>query len=68
MAKGHPDLSKTEQPLLLSKQAIYAALTAIDGDAAARGRVLAMETGFRSKIATHLQGLPTAEAKLRIPT
>lgn len=65
MARGHVDLPAAEPPLLISKQAIYAALARIDADASARARVLAMETGFRRKIETHLLGLPTAEAKFQ---
>lgn len=65
MARGHVDLPIAQPPLLLSKLAIYAALAAIDADADARARVLAMETGFRGRIAAHLLGLPTAEAKFQ---
>ncbi len=65
MARGHVDLPPPAQPLLISKQSIYAILARIDADADARARVLAMETGFRRKIETHLLGLPTAEAKFQ---
>lgn len=63
MAKKHPDLPMAEPLLLLSKRKIFDALAVIDGDQAARGRVLAMETAFRNKIRNHLLKLPVAEAK-----
>ena len=65
MARGHADLPIKAQPLLISKQAIYTALRAVDNDPDARRRVLGMETGFRAKIATHIGSLPTAEARFK---
>ena len=65
MARGHVDLPQKAPPLMVSKQAIYAALRAIDADPAARARVLGMETGFRAKIASHIKGLPTAQASFQ---
>jgi Type II restriction endonuclease EcoO109I len=65
MARGHVDLPLAERHLLLSKQAIFATLARIDTDTGARSRILIMETEFRRKIATHLLGLPTAEAKFQ---
>ncbi len=65
MAKGHIDLPQREAQLILSKKSIYEALKRIDDDALARDRVLRLETGFRTKINTHLLSLPTAEAKFQ---
>lgn len=62
MARGHPDLPLADPPTLLSKGAIYSALGRVDADAAARARILQMETGFRLKIDFHLAGLPAANA------
>lgn len=65
MARGHVDLPVTEGPRLLSKSAIFDCLAEIDGDDAARKRVLDMETAFRTKIDNHLLGLPAAEANFQ---
>lgn len=65
MARGHVDLPVAALPLLLSKSAIFDALKRVDNDAAARRRVLLMETGFRQKIDAHLAGLPLADAKFQ---
>ena len=65
MARGHLDLPKKEDSLVLSKRDIFNSLIAIDGDQAARERVLRIETGFRRKIETHLLGLPTAQASFQ---
>jgi hypothetical protein len=62
MSRGHVDLPGPVSPLLLSKAKIYGALERIDADAAARARVLQMETRFRTKIDTHLLSLPVASA------
>ena len=65
MARGHVDLPPPSADFLISKQDIYAALLRIDADDYARRRVLSMETGFRQRIATHLRGLPTADARFQ---
>lgn len=65
MARGHPDLPAATQPLLLSKSDIFEKLSQIDGDPAARGRVLGMETGFRKKVDSHIGSLPTAQARFK---
>lgn len=65
MARGHIDLPPAAGPLLLSKTEMFSMLEMVDADALARQRVLDMETGFRTKIATHLLGLPTAEARFQ---
>lgn len=65
MARGHVDLPQRVPDVVISKRAIYDALVRLDGDEAARGRVLRMETGFRAKIDTHLRGLPAADARFQ---
>lgn len=65
MARGHADLPATESPLFLNKGEIFRALEVVDRDAAARQRVLDMETAFRRKIETHLLALPVAEANFQ---
>lgn len=65
MARGHVDLPLASPPLLISKASIYDALRWLDADAAARARVLQMESGFRKKIDTHLASLPAASAKFQ---
>lgn len=59
---GHPDLPKKVPALLLSKKEIFDSLKVIDSDAKARDRILAMETEFRTKIGTHIKGLPQASS------
>lgn len=65
MARGHVDLPAAAPPLLISKMKIYEALKRVDADEAARARVLEMETRFRTKIDTHLAGLPAASAQFQ---
>lgn len=65
MPRGHVDLPAAESPLLLSKTKIFEALKTIDADAAARQRVLDMETAFRAKIQNHLVSLPAAESNFQ---
>ena len=60
---GHPDLPKNIPALLLRKADIFDSLKRIDNDAKARNRILAMETEFRGKIGTHIEGLPNAWSK-----
>jgi len=60
---GHRDLPKGVPALLLSKKEIFTILKRIDGDSKARDRILAMEREFRSKIGTHIKGLPKASSK-----
>lgn len=65
MARGHVDLPAIEAELVLRKVDIFRLLERIDRDASARKRVLDMETSFRTKISTHLKGLPEKDARLR---
>lgn len=60
---GHADLPAAVPLVLLSKVEIFNSLKRIDDDAGARRRVLSMESEFRSKIGTHIQGLPDASSK-----
>jgi hypothetical protein len=65
MARGHVDLPARAAEVVLHKADIFRLLERIDKDDAARKRVLDMETSFRTKISTHLKGLPEKDAKLR---
>lgn len=65
MARGHPDLPKKIEPLILSKKAIFYALKEIDENAAAKQRILAMESDFRKRIDGHLKSLPTNKAQFQ---
>jgi hypothetical protein len=60
---GHPDLPKVVAPLLLRKRDIFETLKRIDCDNLARDRILAMETEFRTKIDTHISGLPDSRSE-----
>lgn len=65
MARGHADLPTRVAAVTLAKRDIYAALIRIDSDEMARNRVLKMEIDFRTKIDTHLRGLPAAGASFQ---
>jgi hypothetical protein len=65
MAKGHIDLPRNVPAVIVSKRDIYAALARIDADTVSRARVLKLENDFKRKIATHLLGLPTADARFQ---
>lgn len=65
MPRGHMDLPATAQPVRLSKAAIFTSLALVDSDPTARQRILGMENGFRQRISTHLNALPTAQAKFQ---
>lgn len=47
----------------LTKNQLLSDLTTIDNDPASRARVLAMETDFRKRIDTHLESLPSSQAR-----
>ncbi|MBL9092305.1 MAG: hypothetical protein JNL96_13855 [Planctomycetaceae bacterium] len=49
--------------LALRKLDLLETLRRVDGDKAASDRALAMETDFRTRITSHIQSLPTADAK-----
>src|SRR4051812_39936490 len=48
---------------MLSKAALLRALEVLDKDEGATARVLEMENGFRAKIKSHTEALPTSEAR-----
>ncbi|GHD46503.1 hypothetical protein GCM10017083_15680 [Thalassobaculum fulvum] len=60
---GHPDLPNSVPDTLLRKKDIFDSLEKVDNDAGAKARILAMESAFRSKIGTHIKGLPDASSK-----
>jgi hypothetical protein len=60
---GNPDIPKGS-PRILSKANALRILTTIDSDCSLRQRVLDMETRFRERISTHVDGLPKRSAPL----
>ncbi|MFA4987530.1 MAG: PmeII family type II restriction endonuclease [Candidatus Brocadiia bacterium] len=60
---GNPDIPKAVLRVL-SKASALETLRAIDADQALRQRVLDMETRFRERISTHVDGLPERSAPL----
>ena len=64
MAKGATGIPKAGLTVL-KKNELLATLHAIDGDSAARDRVLALETAFRRKISAHTGSLIAAESDFR---
>src|SRR5581483_5737400 len=58
----HPDLPRPGK-YTLSKSSLLRTLFAVDTDPQAKARTLKMETDFREKIKTHVESLPTSEAK-----
>lgn len=65
MARGHPGLPKSKDPLILKKSDIFGKLAKIDSDPASSKRVLQMENEFRSRIDSHLGSLPTKNAEFQ---
>jgi hypothetical protein len=61
MAAGHPWLP-IKAPRLGSKTQVLDLLTQIDNDQNAKNRVFALQTGFHTKISTHLASLLQANA------
>lgn len=57
MARGHPGLPRPCSRTL-SRQHILRQLQQIDNDPERRAKVLRLETAFRTKIETHIAGLP----------
>lgn len=64
MANGHAGLPKSEARTI-SKALLLQWLSKVDNDESARKRVLAMETNFRTRIKTHIAGLPAKDAIFR---
>lgn len=60
---GHIDLPSNIPALLLSKREIFEQLKIVDSDPVATARVLRMESEFRSKIDSHLLGLPDGSSR-----
>ena len=59
----HADLPGAPAALLLSKKDIFDSLKRIDEDPRARNRILSMESAFRARVATLIEGLPQASAE-----
>lgn len=64
MAARNPHLPTRVPPVVFSKRTILRDLQAVDADAASRARVLALETGFRQRVSSHIASLPIANATL----
>ena len=58
---AHPGMPRPEA-LVLTKAELLQWLVLVDDDRASSDRVLAMETDFRTRITSHLESLPTADA------
>lgn len=65
MTRGHSDLPRQIESVVLSKREIFEALKQVDADAQARQRVLNMEQDFRTRIDNHISGLPTNNSKFQ---
>ena len=63
MGRGHPGLPR-RTTTTISKRDLLRTLREIDGDAAARERVLRLESQFRTKFQYHIAALPGATAPL----
>lgn len=59
---AHDGMPRPEA-LVLKKADLLQSLVQVDGDKASSDRAMAMETDFRTRITSHLEGLPTADAK-----
>ncbi len=59
---AHDGMPRPE-PLVLSKEALLRSLVKVDGHKGSSNRALAMETDFRRRITSHLESLPTSDAK-----
>jgi len=64
MATRNPNLPTRVQATVLSKTQLLADLLVVDSNAASRGRVLALENGFRARVTNHIASLPIANAVL----
>lgn len=59
---AHEGMPRPEA-LVLTKADLLQSLVQVDGDKASSDRALAMETDFRTRITSHLESLPTADAR-----
>ena len=59
---AHKGIPRPEA-LTLSKAELLASLVRVDSDQGSSARALAMETDFRTRISSHIESLPTKEAK-----
>jgi len=59
---AHEGMPRPEA-LVLTKADLLQSLVQVDGDKVSSNRALAMETDFRTRITSHLESLPTADAK-----
>lgn len=59
---AHEGMPRPEA-LVLTKADLLRSLIQVDGDKVSSNRALAMETDFRTRITSHLESLPTADAK-----
>lgn len=59
---AHQGMPRPEA-LILSKADLLKSLIRVDGDKDSSDRALAMETDFRTRITSHVQSLPTKDAK-----
>jgi len=64
MARGHPGLPKPSARII-SKLELLRQVRAIDADAVAKSRVLAMESDFRRRIRSHVESLPPESSHFR---
>ncbi|SHL89631.1 PmeII family type II restriction endonuclease [Rhodanobacter sp. OK091] len=65
MAPRNPHLPANVPATVFSKVSILKALATVDHDPLSRGRILALESGFRRRVTNHIESLPFANAPLR---
>jgi len=59
---AHEGMPRPEA-LVLTKADLLRSLVQLDGDTASSNRALAMETEFRTRITSHIESLPTSDAR-----
>ena len=59
---AHKGMPRPEA-LTISKSDLLRSLVSVDADKGSSDRALAMETDFRTRITSHVQSLPTKDAK-----
>ena len=64
MTSRNPHLPSRIPKTIFSKAGLLADLRAVDANEASRGRVLALENGFRTRVQSHIASLPIANALL----